>query len=233
MSNERINEFLSWRGRLDNPEEGAGQGLDDREATWERLMERFRKTQGRRRFSGFWIAAACLLLAVAPIFHFFRERHVPVIAIRPVVPKPVVRTAPVRQPDMRESPEAVTREVPAAVVPVTVFRRRGAATPVATLHREAPPVLAEVPTAPLAVGASPLDTTMTRPVITPLKSKQLKVVHINELEGNVPSVPAVTATGVRRHFDIFLQPSINRQALPSPPPAPEAVLFKVKLSSSN
>ena len=232
MSNERIDEFLSWRGLLDDPEGITGQGLDDREATWERLRGKFRQAPRRRRFSGFWIAAACLLLVFVPIFHFFGDRRFPVVVIRPVVPKPVGRATPVLQLDTREASRTVIRGGTDAVVPMAALRRRAAA-PGAVVHREAPPVLAEVPAAPEEVGAPQIDTTVKKPIITPLKSKQLRVVHINELEGDANPAPAVTATGIRRHFDIFLQPSLNRQALPSPPPVADPVLLKVKLSSSN
>ena len=73
MSSERKDEFLSWRGRLDSPEGVPGQGLDDHEQTWQRLMDRFRDKPGRR-LPVYGIVAACLLLALIPASRLFRDR---------------------------------------------------------------------------------------------------------------------------------------------------------------
>jgi hypothetical protein len=83
MSNERIDEFLSWRGQLDGPRGVPGQGLDDHEAAWERLMDKIAGTR-RRRFFGYRAAAACVLLALIPAVGFFYDRHSRVAAVRPV-----------------------------------------------------------------------------------------------------------------------------------------------------
>src|SRR5580692_9902138 len=72
MSNEKTDEFLSWRRRLAPPDALPDQGLDDKEVSWERLAERLREKPRRR--TGYWIAAACLLLALMPATHFFRDR---------------------------------------------------------------------------------------------------------------------------------------------------------------
>lgn len=74
MSNERKDEFLSWRGRLDSPDGVPGQGLDDREHTWQRLTNRLSR-KPRRRLSVYGIVAACLLLAVIPASRLFHDRH--------------------------------------------------------------------------------------------------------------------------------------------------------------
>lgn len=73
MSNEKRDEFLSWRARLGQTEGVAGQGLEDREAAWDRLMERFRE-KPRRRLPVYAIVAACLLLALVPAVRMFQER---------------------------------------------------------------------------------------------------------------------------------------------------------------
>jgi hypothetical protein len=90
MSNERIDDFLYWRGRMEDPAGIPGQGLDDREACWERLMERIAEKPRRRRFLWYRVAAACVLLALVPAMRFFQERHVRVVAVRPVELKKVV-----------------------------------------------------------------------------------------------------------------------------------------------
>src|SRR6185312_630116 len=83
MSNERIDEFLSWRGRLDDPRGVPGQELDDREAAWERLMDKV-AGRPRRRLFGYRVAVACVLLVLVPAVGFFYDRHNSVVAVRPV-----------------------------------------------------------------------------------------------------------------------------------------------------
>ena len=93
MSNERKDEFLSWRGRLDPMEGVPGQGLDDREQTWDRLAKRLRG-KPRRRLPLYGIAAACLLLVTIPAARFFHGRSSRQTA------SPVVQTVtPARQAD--------------------------------------------------------------------------------------------------------------------------------------
>src|ERR1700753_2028024 len=108
MSNERIDEFLSWRGRLDGPEAIPGVGLDDREATWERLMDRIAEKPRRRRIFWYRLAAACVLLALIPTIRFFHERHVRV----PVRPAQVA--VPVQKVEERRAQDLVAA-VPKAV----------------------------------------------------------------------------------------------------------------------
>ena len=94
MSNERPDEFLSWRGRLGQPGALPEQGLDNPEATWERLNARLggirpeesarsvgivpdrKATAGkrRRRSYRYGIAAAFLLLALIPAARLYRGR---------------------------------------------------------------------------------------------------------------------------------------------------------------
>ena len=63
MSKERTDEFLKWRGLVDQPGDRPDQVLDDKEATWQKLAERLGERR-RNRLSGYRIAAACLLFAL-------------------------------------------------------------------------------------------------------------------------------------------------------------------------
>jgi len=99
MSNERPDEFFSWRSRLDRPDALPEQGLADRNGSWEKLAGRLRKDRrhshpgqdnndarpagnprieaeaprqvvGRRRIA-YRLAAACLVLALIPAAFLF------------------------------------------------------------------------------------------------------------------------------------------------------------------
>jgi len=73
MSNERPDDFLSWRRTLSQPDALPEHGLEDRELSWEKLAGRLRD-KPRRRWTGYWIAAACLLLlALIPVARLFRD----------------------------------------------------------------------------------------------------------------------------------------------------------------
>ena len=73
MSNERTDEFLKWRGLLDQPDAQPDQVLDDREATWQKLADRLGERR-RNRLSGYRIAAACLLFVLLiPVARLFQD----------------------------------------------------------------------------------------------------------------------------------------------------------------
>jgi hypothetical protein len=221
MSNERIDEFLSWRHRLDDPRGVPGQGLDDREATWERLMDKIAETPRRRRFFGYRLAAACMLLALIPAIRLFQGRHVRVVTMRPVELRRVV--APWAPPGRKIVPAAVATRTPetrrtavAARTPGTPRTPAAGLAPIAAApqpHRQvrtgppAAPVNLAVLTPPTTVSATPPDSAVTtQTTAKPLKTKPLRVIHINELPGGGGPAPAVTATGASKHFEIFLSP---------------------------
>jgi len=74
MSNERPDEFAGWAGRLEEPGGLAGQGLADKEVSWEKLHSRLGNPSRRRRFSGYRVAAACLLMVLMPAVFILRDR---------------------------------------------------------------------------------------------------------------------------------------------------------------
>jgi hypothetical protein len=219
MSNEKIDDFLAWRGRLDHPQGVPGHGLDDHEATWERLMDKISETPRRRRFFGYQLIAACLLLVLIPAVRFFQDRHDHILSVRPVEPKRVVSPIPVAPPVAIAPPPHHP-----AVPQVAATRREKPSKPL-------PPQLAILRTFPATITVTPPDTSVAQLTAKPLKNKPLRVVHINELSGRDGPEPAVTASDVQRHFEIFLSPSHSRLAMPPPPQDP--VLLKVKLSSQN
>ena len=218
MSNERTDEFLSWRGRLDQPDALPEQGLDNHEASWQRLAERLGE-KPRRRMTSYWVAAACLLLAVIPAVRFLHPRST-AIALRP--PAPVTRHTLVRQ-------QALAEKVANRPLPV-----EPAAPPV--VPRAEPPVPSSValPTprpaprlAPDSIIGPTVNPTITASAITapdinpatdshqlmalvPAPKKQLKVVYYNEISN--PSGPS-PSTAARAPG--FLKLSIGRFGSPT------------------
>jgi hypothetical protein len=218
MSNERTDEFLSWRVRLDQPEALPEQGLDDHEASWQRLAERLRE-KPRRRMTGYWVGAACLLLALIPVVRLLHPRP-PAIALRPTTP--VARHTSVRQQALAEKVADKPLPVVNPVTAPTVVNRHRSPVPVVIPRPAAPPAitaaaitvpgikpatdshqLMDIPRTelPLLVSAAPSR------VLSP--KKQLKVVYYNEI-GN-PSGPS-PSTAAR--IPSFLKFSMGRSGSP-------------------
>lgn len=243
MSNERTDDFLSWRSRLEDPEGIPGQALDDREATWERLMDKLRETP-RRRFSGYRIAAACLLLALIPAFRLFQGRNG-----NPIGPHPVTshRATPLSTPRIARQQPAPDKPGPQTVrptpAPVTASGRPlraksnrpgpptpslDAAPPARPLD-PAPPaaLLAEAPPAavPPAIPETPAPA-LTTTTSNTIKHKEWKVVNIGEINSSL-TPPHGTAANASR-FGLG-DPAINRNAGQAPQEPPG---IKIKFSQN-
>ena len=103
MSNEKHDEFLAWRARLGQPDALPEQGLDDHEGSWERLAERLRK-KPRRRLTAYYVAAACLLLALVPTSRLFHSRTAPGVIHAVVRQQPLAEkvSAPTHSAEIRQ-----------------------------------------------------------------------------------------------------------------------------------
>ncbi len=246
MSNERPDEFLSWRTHLGQPDALPEQGLDDREASWEKLADRFREKP--RRWTGYWIAAACLVLALAPIARLFKDRPVPV-ALHPSVQR---QTVPEKLAgDSRRKAEK-SRVVPADPLSAAIVRTERTRTPRTRAQKTRAERAKIAPSRPAAVihlpgiaGSGAHPTLPAYPVILPATDaanrliaqqpapkKSLRVVHLNEINPNTGQTPSMS-TGYSGHFRIELgslglTPSADPAARPDNGP-----LLKINLSSQN
>jgi hypothetical protein len=244
MSKERTDEFLKWRGLMDRPEDRPDQVLDDREATWQKLAERLGDRR-RNRLSGYRIAAACLLFAlIIPAARLFQDRHgiagTPGTR-RPATPSDLQRTAlPASATAVRKqlTPVITTMAASPAPAPRPRSLRQDQAkghTPkpnFGTTDRDQFPLLANIASLPSPIMAAPPDPASQRPILQPSRTKELKVVHQNEIRGgNIPS-PSVGATSSDPLMNFFLRSS-PQQPAPAPPPTEDPALLKIKLSPSN
>ncbi len=235
MSKERIDEFLTWRGQLEGPDGIPGQGLDDREAAWERVMDRLREDPRRRRLTGYRIAAACLLLALIPAARLFQDRHPDVAAIHKTQPQRI--PPPAQRLTAPPEPKRPVARTPAGTEPTLARTPAGreslkTASP-ARMRRPEASLLAVLPAPPDTITAAFIDPVAPKIGLKPLKNKELRVIHLNEIEGAGTPAPAVTATRPGRRINILFQPSLHEIALPPPPSSENPALLKVKLSSSN
>jgi len=211
MSNEKHDEFSSWRSLLGSRDALPEHGLDSRDRSWEKLNSRLRPepvSRLPRRHSIYWITAAGLLLMLVPAALFLPVKHksppparpgaVAPPAIHPAEGEVVFRTSP--PADETVHPRTVNRRPrtlstrptpppPASTIPASTL----APAPSSTLAPAPASTLASVPpsttpSTPL-VAALPPDSNRKR-----LITKQLRVVHINEIDNPIHSQPAMTST---------------------------------------
>jgi hypothetical protein len=94
------------------------------------------------------------------------------------------------------------------------------------------PLLANIASLPSPIMATPPDPASQRPIPQPSRTKELRVVHQNEIRGgNMPS-PSVGATSGDPFINTLLHRS-RQQSASSPPPTEDPALLKIKLSPSN
>lgn len=162
MSNERADEFPSWRGRLEDPDGVPGHGLDDREAAWGRLMERFRSASRRRR--GFVGGCRVSGIGAGPPGPFFPGPARRVVVGRSLVWKPVLRPEEVSRGAARIAAALRTAAISRIAVPPPAAAIPGAAsTGRATISQSTLSALAQAPSSwrRMPSGSSPVCILMT------------------------------------------------------------------------
>ena len=220
MSDERPDEFFSWRSRLGPPDALPEQGLDNRDLTWEKLAARLGKAPGqdsashasansvfarlrltRYRFPAYRIAAACLLLLLIPAARFFHNQptHITRQPDSTASPKPGTLTA--RQPSQPVPlrPAEASPVIRSGPTPKELARLR----PINNIDKKTRPARTfSDPQPQPAPAAKPQDSLLfqanTAVVPEPalqntLKSKRLRIVHVNELDNSPNPAPAMTS----------------------------------------
>jgi hypothetical protein len=254
MSRERTDEFLKWRGLIDQPDACPDQVLDDKEATWQKLAERLGERR-RNRLSGYRIAVACLLFAllIIPAARLFQDRHgvAGVLGRRqPGQQLPRVATSVVRRPHAvtvttSRDADGVAREVDGIVKTsaATTSGGKAASAPARRTNRNRLPLLAAIRVSPALIVAAPPDSAsqslLSRPSQVSLpgvrsspRTKELKVVHQNEIRGGSIPSPSVGATSSHPLIKILLRSS-GQQPAPASSTTEDPALLKIKLSPSN
>jgi hypothetical protein len=213
MSNERQDEFFSWRSRLGPPDALPEEGLDNRDLAWERLAHRLGKAPmqrsgTRRRLIGYRVAAACLLPALILTVRFFHDRptrpahqsatpapvafHPPAptvsspaqltpVTLRPIEGSRILRSGPTPVPHSASTPILHSR--PPQILPSPVWK-------LAALTPDSPVLISRPDPSP-ETALSPLSQQKT------LKTKQLRVVHLNELDNFSRPQQATTSNHYR------------------------------------
>ena len=196
MSNEKHDEFSSWRSLLGSQDALPEHGLDSRDRTWEKLTHRLRPQPAvRRRNLVYWVAAACFLLVLVPAILFVgsgRQISAPTAADpgrvqAPSVPPsryPVEGDIVFRSGAVKPHSRPLRRQMARPTVPP---KPAPATPPIVEVPIEQPPV-ATLQNLPMG-GADSIHKTLT--------IKELRIVHINEIGNSNHSEPAVTSSDKR------------------------------------
>ena len=199
MDNERPNERILWSHRLEEPGALPGVGLTDKEATWDKLYEKLRETPRHRTLPWWlWAAAACILLTLVPAAILLKDRSLPGPNQPQISPVPKSAPSEVAQSTLSVSPPA---GIPPRITPHSARREnRERRTPVKQTIQTLAPVVSKAPSpSPQTLPGSVLpplpDPVGPVAAIQPAKpKKELRVIHINELE---PPQPAPATAGPR------------------------------------
>lgn len=170
MSNEKRSD--SWIDELDGLDGLPGEAPFDKMAAWDRLHQRLEEKKGKKRTTWYW-AAACLFIACTVIV-LPKQQHDETIA-------PPVSRVHIKDPDVQKEQVIVS-------------------TPMMTIAADTPAGKKEVPskekrsaiTVDVAVVIPPvtdvvtrIDTIQEETVTVAATPRKMRVVHINEVGGDV------------------------------------------------
>lgn len=213
MSNERPDEFLSWRNRLDVPDALPGLSLAGKEAVWQQLQSRLEKKPTRRRI-GWWplaVAASVLLLILPPRPSSHPATVDPATIVPatsftaraiPARPDPVYSTPVIPEASRPEHPPAIAAKPSAghAFPAMAERQRRRSITLPAISPADTLAVTRPSPAGQFSMTALASNIPELRPATVPRRI--LRVVAANETGS--PLRPPVSMTANQRFFRIDL-----------------------------
>lgn len=187
MLSENQNNF-HWKNKLDDMDGLQGEMLTDKNATWEKLHARINEKPRRKGFVWYWVAAACLLLAVIIPATIINKKQDDVVKNTPkqieLKKETVPENSTIKENEVAKSStianekrNAVKTTLPSPIVkPVTNDVTQTQEPVVANSN-----VQHTIEQQPVFVSV-PLVDTATSLATAPVKEKaKFKVVHINEL----------------------------------------------------
>jgi hypothetical protein len=245
MSNERPDEFAAWRRSLQQPEALPEQGLADKDATWDRLFDRLSEAP-RRRFHGYRIVAACILISLIPAARLFQGRQA-TAGNHPASPQRVAPLASAPATPITRMPRSaapVTRSKPATPLTVTLASRAlppAHALSPAHAGRLGPDQsrLPRIPILPPPAATLPLASIDPPPPTAyplqqqPAVRKEWKVVDLNEIDPGRQRPHGTAANRQPTLIRIGLGIGNAGSAVGTAPPPEEDTRLKINLATQN
>lgn len=186
MANDNQNNF-HWKNKLEDADSLFSETLPDKNNAWEKLHTRLYKTPRRKGLVWYWVAAACLLLAVIIPAITINKKHDIIVKNTPAKTEAIKKIVPeISTPEENENVQIAPALIgkksnlqqtisPGEIKPAATNILQNQETVITNSTDEKiikeEPIVSSVPV---------IDTTISMALVTPAK-KKIKVVHINEL----------------------------------------------------
>lgn len=232
MINEKPNNNINWKNKLEELEGSAGD-VFDKEASWEKLYSRLHSKPNNKKIIWYWAAAACLFFALFISFFFSNKkenvlvknnlmqkksnsspRHVPMIYKET---PPVISSLPSGNKKPVHSIKEIITLINYKTLPTEIVQNKKEEIIIPDINNKA---------------VMPVNAAISVVANLPEK-KKLKVIHINELGDPVPESPNVARYAEHHSFEIKL---LNQEVYTSPSNTSGYTgfnIFKIKNAPSN
>lgn len=238
MSDEKPNNDFHWKNKLEDLESFPGETFN-KDAAWEKLHERIQAKSRSRKAIGYWLAAACLLLALITPWLFLANKNEKVLVKNNSVPKQTQSIpAHLLQPGRKKTPDVisiVSTEKKLSSLPAEKSNKINAVLkrniipfkPIQDKKEKEEFIAQKI----INNAIAPVETTINIVATLPEK-KRLDVVHINEIGDPVEETPN-TARNYEHHS--FKVKFINQELNTNPPSSGNTGfnIFKTKTLPSN
>jgi hypothetical protein len=193
MLHEKPDEIYHWKNELAGLEQLPGEEGVDKNRLWEKLHDRLREKPARKKAGWYWMAAACLLLAVAlPVV--LHHKHPDGMAKNK--PRHIREVRSTNLPAITSAIVPPISQAPAhkgqANKPLKKALPHVSGHTIAPVAEAEPPILPVPPPAHTESSNLAAFTDTPRLVATVPAKKKLRVVHINELDTSLEEVYPAT-----------------------------------------
>ena len=203
MINEKPNNNINWKNRLEELESSAGGEAFNKEAAWEKLHTRLQSKPRNKKVLWYWLAAACLFFALFTSL-FLSNKKENVLVKNNLLQKKIIPIQSQHVPLVNKDISAVAsltaknKKANQLIMDIdkinTVINHKAMQVEIVQNKKE------DVITHEIENNAAmPVDTLISIAATLPEK-KKLKVIHINELSDPVAETPNVARSS--EHYSI-------------------------------
>lgn len=238
MLNEKPNNDFHWQSKLEEIESLPGE-VFNKEAAWGKLHQRMRGTSRNKKMVWYWVAAACLLLAVCIPWLFLANKKEGILVKNIPVPKQIQSSPSHLLPPRNNETVTVTSVLPAEKkLPEPSYKKSDKIKP-SFNHAIITPSIVQDKKEKEQFITQKITNNATEPVEPAINieaaspgKKKLQVVHINELGDRVTESPNIARSYERHPLQVKF---INQELETNPPSFGNTGfnIFKPKPTPSN
>ena len=204
MINEKPNNNINWKNRLEELESSAGGEAFNKEAAWEKLHTRLQSKSRNKKVIWYWLAAACLFFALF-MFFFLSNKKENVLVKNNLLQKKIIPTQSQHVPSVNKDISAMASSLITKNKKANQSIRDIDKINTVINHKTAQGEIVQNKKGEIIIheiennAARPVDTLISIAATLPEK-KKLKVIHINELSDPVAETPNVARSS--EHYSI-------------------------------